>query len=223
MANLHRMTAHRPMEKLRSERPVLHCRRVTPVRQKDGQSRTRRAAKFAVDLVERSERQFRAIGEAIVPAKLLGENQMRAKKFERSRPVKIVFSVGRIRGQHARRTGLFTARGLAIENLLGAADDRPHQMLEGHREAGATCGPIEQEKGNGGRAERVTALADGKAHLVGLDAEFLRERLAQRDDKRVGARAAKRVLQLKFENVGGDFEAERDVSLYAERLVVTRA
>jgi hypothetical protein len=35
---------------------------------------------------------------------------------------------------------------LAIKNLLGAAHDRAHQMLERHREAGATRVAVEQEK-----------------------------------------------------------------------------
>src|SRR5262249_37839235 len=51
---------------------------------------------------------------------------------------------------------------------------------------------------------------------------FLRERLTKRDDKRVGPRAAERVLQLKLEHVGGDLEAEREVSLNAKGFVVTR-
>jgi hypothetical protein len=148
---------------------------------------------------------------------------MRAKKFERTRPVKIVLPFGRVRRQHARRTRLFAAPGFAIENLFGTADDRPHQMLEGRRKAGATRGSIEQEKGNGGRAKRVTALADGKAHLVGLNAEFLRERFAECDDKRVSSRAAERALQRKLENVGGDLKAERYVALYAKGPVVTGA
>src|SRR5437016_4550150 len=106
----------------------------------------RRAAQFAVNFVERRQRQFRAVGEAIVGANLCGKSEMRAQKFERSGPVKILLSVGGIRGKNTSCTGFFTARGLAIEKLLRAADDRTHQVLEGHREAGPTCGPIEQKQ-----------------------------------------------------------------------------
>ena len=66
------MTAHRPVEELRSERPVLHRSRGTSVGKKNSEGRMRRAAEFAVDLVERSKRQFRAVGKAIVAANLRG-------------------------------------------------------------------------------------------------------------------------------------------------------
>ena len=56
-------------------------------------------------------------------------------------------------------------------------------MLERYCEAGATRGPIEQEEEHSGCAESILALADGKAHLVGLNAKFLGEGLTQRDDK----------------------------------------
>ena len=49
------------------------------------------------------------------------------------------------------------------------------------------------------------ALTDGKAHFVGVHAEFLGERLPQCDHQRVGAGPAKRMLRLKFEDVGRDF------------------
>jgi hypothetical protein len=62
----HAMTAHRPREKLRSQRPILHCCGCTPVWQKDSQCRTGGASEFAIDLVERRDRQFRAVRKPIV-------------------------------------------------------------------------------------------------------------------------------------------------------------
>ena len=175
------VTALPPIEKFCGERPVLQGRGVAPVRQKDGQGRARRTAEFAVDLVKRRERQARSIDETIVGAELFREFEMRPKKCQRRGPVELILAAGRIGGQHTGRAGLFASGRFAVEYLLGAANDRAHQMLERHGEAGATGGPIEQEQGHGRRAERILALADRKAHLVSFDAEFLGKRLAQRN------------------------------------------
>ncbi len=214
------VTALPPIEKFCGKRPVLQGLGVAPVRQEDGQGRARRTTEFAIDLVKRGERQDRTIDETIVGAELFREFKMRPKKRQRRGPVELILAAGRIGGQHTGRAGLFASGRFAVEYLLGAANDRAHQMLQRHGEAGATGGPIEQEQGHGRCAERILALADRKSHLVSFDAKFLGKRLAQRNSQRIGACPAQRVLRLKLKDVGRNFQAEREVALYAERLVV---
>jgi hypothetical protein len=200
----------------------LQGRGVAPIRQEDGHGRARGTAEFAVDLVKRRERQKRRIDETVVGAELLWEFKMSLKKCQRRGSVELIPATGRIGGQDTCRAGLFTSGRYAVEYLLDAAKDRPHQVLERYSEAGAAGGPIEEEQGHCRRAERVLALTDRKAHLVGLDAELLGKRLAQRDNQRMGACPAQRVLRLKLEDIGRSFQAESEVALDAERLVVAR-